>query len=341
MADKMKAAVCTEPRKIEIRDVPTPHPAEYEVQVQVKATGLCGSDVDGYLNRHPMIGYPIILGHECAGVITETGPGVTDVAVGDEVIVEPFFTCKTCPACRRGHYNLCKNLKIIGHQINGSMAEYVIAESAFVHPRPGSLSWGEAAIAEPLSGALHAVERCNLHAGDVAVVIGCGTIGSFALQHARNKGARVLAADIVDSKVRLANKLGATWSINRSLVDLRSKVLEVTGGIGADCVIEAVGSPETLAETVRLVRRGGTIMLIGWTGNPTDAIDLTSVTLDELTLLGTLGFCWDFQRALPLAEAGRVDLASIITHHFALDDVEEAIKLLHKGGEGVGKIIIE
>jgi len=341
MARTMKAAVCTQPQKIEIREVPTPHPKEFEVQVQVKATGLCGSDVDGFLNRHPMIGYPIILGHECSGVVSEVGPGVTNVSVGDEVVVEPFFTCKACPACRRGRYNLCKNLKIIGHQVDGSMAEYVLAESMFVHPKPKNLSWGEAAIAEPLSGALHAVERCNLHTGDVAVVIGCGTIGSFALQHARNKGARVLAADVVDSKVRLANKLGAAWAVNRSLVDLHSKVMDITGGIGADCVIEAVGSPETLAETVRLVRRGGTIMLIGWTGNATDPFDLTSVTLDELTVLGTLGFCWDFQRSLPLAEAGRVDLASIITHHFPLDDVEEAIRLLHEGGEGVGKIIIE
>ena len=338
---KMKAAVCVEPQRIEIQDVEAPEPKEFQVQVQVKATGLCGSDVDGYLDRHPMIGYPIILGHECSGVISAVGPGVTDVSVGDEVVVEPFFTCKACPACKQGRYNLCKNLLIIGHQVNGSMAEYCLAEAQFVHPKPKNISFGEAAIAEPLSGALHAVERCNLRAGDVVVVIGCGTIGSFALQHARNKAARVLACDIKDAKVRLANKLGATWAINRNLADLKDKVMEVTDGIGADCVIEAVGLPETLAETVGLVRRGGTIMLIGWSGNETDPFDLTSVTLDELTVLGTLGFCWDFQRTLPLAEAGLVDLKSIITHHFPLDDVEKAIKMMHAGEEDMGKAIIE
>jgi len=338
---KMKAAVCVEPQKIEIKDVDVPQPKEYEVLVQVKATGLCGSDVDGYLNRHPMIGYPIILGHECSGIISEVGPGVENVSVGDEVIVEPFFTCKKCAACKQGRYNLCKDLLIIGHQINGSMADYCLAEAGFVHPKPANISWGEAAIAEPLSGALHAVERCNLHAGDIVVIIGCGTIGSFALQHARNKAARVLACDVKDSKVRLANVLGATWAINRSLVDLKDKVMEITGGVGADCVIEAVGLPETLAETVGLVRRGGTIMLIGWSGNEADAFDLTSVTLDELTVLGTLGFCWDFQRTIALAEMGLVDLKSVITHHFPLEDVEKAIKMMHDGKDDVGKVIIE
>jgi len=337
----MKAAVCTQPERIEIKQVERPVPKEGQVLVQVKATGLCGSDVDGYLNRHPMIGYPIILGHEFSGVIAEIGPGVEGISEGDEVVVEPFFTCKTCDACRKGRYNLCKNLLITGHQVNGSLAEYCLAEAAFIHRKPKNVPFAEAAICEPLSGALHAVERCNLHAGDIVVVIGCGTIGSFALQHAKNKAARVLAADVKDSKVALAKKLGTTWAVNRKKKNLKDTVMELTGGVGADCVIEAVGLPETLAETTSLVRRGGTIMLIGWSGNKTDAFDLTSLTLDELTVLGTLGFCWDFQRTLPLAEAGTVDLTSIITHHMPLEDVEKGIKMMHAGGDDVGKIIIE
>lgn len=337
----MKAAVCTQPERIEIKQVERPVPKAGQVLVQVKATGLCGSDVDGYLNRHPMIGYPIILGHEFSGVIAELGPGVEGIKEGDEVVVEPFFTCKKCDACRKGKYNLCKNLLITGHQVNGSLAEYCLAEAGFIHSKPKNVPFSEAAICEPLSGALHAVERCNLHAADIVVVIGCGTIGSFALQHAKNKAARVLAADVKDSKVALAKKLGAAWAVNRRKTNLKDTVMELTGGVGADCVIEAVGLPETLAETTSLVRRGGTIMLIGWSGNKTDAFDLTSLTLDELTVLGTLGFCWDFQRTLPLAEAGIVDLASIITHHMPLEDVEKGIKMMHAGGEDVGKIIIE
>ena len=123
----MKAAVCKAKETIVVEDVPRPTPKRGEVLVAVKATGLCGSDVDGYTGHHPMIKWPIILGHECSGVVAEVGPGEKRWKAGDPVVVEPFFTCKTCPACLRGRYNLCVDLKITGHQVPVSMADYVIA----------------------------------------------------------------------------------------------------------------------------------------------------------------------------------------------------------------------
>jgi L-iditol 2-dehydrogenase len=340
MKEKMKAAVCKAREKIVIEQVPIPSPAAGQVLVQVKATGLCGSDVDGYTGHHPMIKWPIILGHECSGVVAALGPGVAGWKVGDPVAVEPFFTCKKCPACLKSRYNLCVDLKITGHQVPGSMAEYVIAESCFLHRKPANVSFAEAAIAEPVSGSLHAVERCNLRLGDFVVIIGCGTIGSLAMQHALNKGAEVLIADIVDFKLKVAHRLGAHHTVNVRKANLRKKVKELTGGVGADCVIEAVGKPETAASTVRLVKRGGTIMLIGWTGNKTDPFDMTSVTLDELTVLGTLGFCWDFPVALKLMSRGKVKVAPIITHRLPLERVEQGIKMLKRHAKGVWKIAI-
>jgi L-iditol 2-dehydrogenase len=340
MKKKMKAALCTAPEKIEMTEVDVPVPKEGEVLVQVKATGLCGSDVDGYLGKHPMIGYPIIMGHECSGVVAALGPGVTGVAQSDAVVVEPFFTCKKCPACLRGKYNLCKDLLIIGHQIPGSLAEYVLAESMFVHPKPENIGFDEAAIVEPLSGSLHAVKRAGVTIGDFTVVIGAGTMGSFALQHCRNAGAETLIADVEDFKLELAASLGADHTLNVKRENLRDRVQELTGGVGADVVIEACGHPATLAQTTTLVKRGGTIMLIGWSGNKADPFDLTSLTLDELTVLGTLGFAWDFPTALGLAGRGKVDLGAIISHHFPLEKTEEAIKLFHSGKERAWKIII-
>jgi L-iditol 2-dehydrogenase len=339
--DTMKAAVCTARETIVIEEVPKPAPREGEVLVKVKATGLCGSDVDGYTGHHPMIKWPIILGHECAGVVADLGPGVADWKVGDEVAVEPFFTCKRCPACRKGKYNLCADLKITGHQVPGSLAEYVIAEAGFLHRKPANVPFDEAAIAEPASGSLHAVERCNLRVGDFVVIIGCGTIGSLAMQHALNKGAEVLIADIRDFKLAVARQLGADHTLNPAKDDLRAAVMRLTGGIGADCVIEAVGHPDTLAATTGLVRRGGTVMLIGWSGNETDPYNLTAVTLDELTVLGTLGFCGDFPTALKLMSRRKIRVAPIITHHLPLDRVEEGIEMLRAGAEGVWKIVIE
>ncbi len=336
----MKAAVCVDREKIAIQDVPRPEPREGEVLVQVKATGLCGSDVDGYLGRHPMIKWPIILGHECSGVVAEAGPGVEGWKPGDEVVVEPFFNCKTCPACLRGQYNLCIDLKIIGHQIPGSLADYVVADAFFLHRKPENLPFAEAAIAEPVSGSLHAIERCGLRLGDVVVILGCGTIGVLAMQHCLNKGAEVLVTDIQDFKLEVARELGVHHTLNPSREDLVAKVEDLTGGLGADVVIEAVGEPETLASTVRLVRRGGTIMLIGWSGNPADPFDLTTVTLDELTVLGTLGFCFDHPAALKLLSQGKVQVKPIISHRLPLERVEEGIKMLHERAPGVWKIAI-
>ena len=337
----MKAAVCTAKETIVVEDVPKPEPGKDEVLVEVKATGLCGSDVDGYTGHHPMIKWPIILGHECSGVVAELGPGVEGWKPGDEVVVEPFFNCKACPACLRGQYNLCIDLKITGHQVNGSLADYVIADPFFLHRKPENLPFAEAAIAEPVSGSLHAVERARPGLGDFTVVIGCGTIGVLAMQHCLNKGAEVLVADLEDFKLDVARTLGVHHTLNPKRDDLQATVKELTEGIGADVVIEAVGLPETLASTVRLIRRGGTIMLIGWSGNPTDPFDLTSVTLDELTVLGTLGFAWDHETALKLMSLGKVKVGPIISHHLPLERVEEGIKMLHEHAPGVWKIAID
>lgn len=340
MKDTMKAVVLRDIETIAVEDVPVPEPKAGEVLVQVKATGLCGSDVDGYTGHHPMIAPPIILGHEAAGMIAKCGPGVTEWNVGDPVAIEPFFTCKKCPACRAGTYNLCVDLKITGHQVNGTLAEYVIAEAGFVHRKPDNVPFEEAAIAEPTSGSLHAVERCGLRLGDFVVILGCGTMGSLTLQHVLSKGAEVLIVDPVDAKLNVANALGAHHTLNPKKEDLGAKVRELTGGIGADCAIEAVGLPDTLGQTVSLVRRGGTVMLIGWSGNPTDPIDLTAVTLNELTVLGTLGFANDFPVALKMMSLGKVDLKPIISHHLPLERVEEGINMLRRHDEGVWKIVI-
>jgi len=336
----MRAAVCTGRERIEIQEVPRPAPQAGQVLIEVMASGLCGSDVDGFMGHHPMITWPIILGHECSGVIAELGPGVEGWRVNDDVVVEPFFTCGTCPACRQGRYNLCRDLKLLGHQVAGSLAEYVVADARFLHRKPRTLSFEEAALAEPASCARHAVERCGLKGGDLIVILGCGTVGSLAMQYALTKGAEVVVADVKDFKLEMAAQLGADHTVNAARDDLRERVMGLTAGLGADCVLEAVGRPDTLAATVDLVRRGGTILLMGWSGNETDALNLTKVTLDELTVLGTLCYCWDFPVALRLMSRGKIKVTPIISHHLPLARVEEGLTMLRDGEAGVWKIVI-
>jgi len=336
----MIAAICTRPGKIVIKNVPVPKPKDNEVLVKVKAAGICGSDVDGYLGRHPMIGYPIILGHECSGVITAAGKKVSRKRIGEAVIVEPFALCHKCVFCRQGKYNLCNDLKIIGHQIPGAFAEYVVIESRFAHRKPANLSFEEAAVMEPATGSMHAVKRCGLRKGNFVVILGCGTIGSFALQHCKNAGAKILVSEIEGFKLKAARKLGASYTVNPKKEDLRKKVMKLTNGVGADCVIEAVGSQQTLDQTVPLVKKGGTIMLIGWTGAKQDKFDLTNVTFNELKVLGTLGFCNDHATAIKLVAQGKINIKKIITHRFSLPEVEKGIKMLHSRRDHIWKAVV-
>lgn len=336
----MKAAVCTGIGQIEIRDVPKPTPKPGEVLVKIKSVGVCGSDVDGYRGQHPMIGFPIILGHECSGIIAEVGEGVDPARVGEAVTVEPFFTCDVCPFCAEGTYNFCADLKIIGHQVPGAFAEYMPIPSNFAHFKPDNVDFEEAAIMEPCSGALHAVRRCKIQSGDTVVIIGCGTMGSFATQHCRNLGAEVIVIEPIAFKREGALDLGAAVVIDPVTEDAAARVREITRDKMADVVIEAVGERETLEQTVSLVKNGGTIMLIGWTGNDSDPFDLTNTTFKELTVLGTLGFCRDFPISMKLLAAGKVDIKRIITHRFTLDQVQEAIELLENGADGIWKAVL-
>jgi len=336
----MRAAVCYKPGDVRVQEVPKPEPSAEQVVVKVKATGVCGSDVDGYLGTHPWIRYPIILGHECSGVVDCTGEGAGKFRPGDAVVVEPFFVCGRCPACLKGRYNLCRDITIIGHQVPGSFAEYVLIDERFLHPLPEGVSFEAGALAEPASGSLHAVGRCNLAIGDFVVLLGCGTIGYFAAQHVLNSGARLLVSEPEARKREKAGDLGAEHVLDPREESVLDRVMEITDGVGADCVIEAVGMPETIRETVALARKGGTVMLIGWTGNQTDPFDTTTLTLDEMTVLGTMGFAWDFPVALRLLASGRIDAESIITHRFPLDRCAEALETLHEKRDGIWKAMI-
>ena len=338
---KMRAAVCHKPNTLTIEMVPKPEPKEADhVVVKVKATGVCGSDVDGYLGRHPWIKPPIILGHECSGLVDSVGPGVRKLKKGDRVVVEPFFVCGTCMNCMKGKYNMCRDIVVIGHQVAGSFAEYILMTERFVHPMPKNVSFEVGALAEPISGALHAVGRCNLKIGDMVVLLGCGTIGYFLLQHALNSGARVLVSEPEKKKRDAALAVGAQWVLDPTKQSLEDKVMELTGDVGADCVMEAVGAPETIRATTALGRKGGTILLMGWTGNETDAFDCTTMTLDEMTVLGTMGFAWDFPVTLDLLSRGKVDAERIITHRFSLEQAKEALETLHEKRDGVWKAAI-
>jgi L-iditol 2-dehydrogenase len=340
MKTTMKAAVLKDRETIVLDEVPVPEPKRGEVLINVKASAICGSDVKGYFGQHSMIKWPVILGHEASGTIAKCGPGVDEWKVGDPVAVEPIFTCKKCHACRSGKYHLCANLTFAGHQVPGSFAEYFTAETEFVHRKPDNVPFEEAALTEPASSPLHAVERGNIKLGDFVVVIGSGVTGLFALQYVLLKGAEVMVCDPADFKLKIAKSLGASHTLNPHNEDLLERVMELTGGIGADCVIEAAGTSETLASTVSLVKKGGSVVLVGYTEKESEPFDLSTVTLAELTVFGSLAYWHDFPVARKLMSRGKVTDRPVITHGMPLEGVEEGIKMMKRKEEGLVKIVV-
>ncbi len=337
----MKAVVLTATERLELKEVPVPKPGPGQVLIRPESTAVCRSDVSGYLGHHPMIQPPRIMGHEVSGTVEEVGPGVERWKTRDPVVVETFFySCGTCPGCRAGRYNVCNKVKVIGHNVEGAFAEYVLANASFIYEKPGEITFDEAALTEPLSVGVHAIRRCGIGAGDFVVVVGAGAIGLMALQVAKASGAEVLIADLIDRKLKLAEQLGADYTVNASERNTVEAVREITGGEMAPFVLEAVGRPETLKQMVELACGGATLMPIGFTGNDLDEINLSKITLAEMDVLGILGFCRDFPTSLNLMKRKLVDMKSLMTQRYPLSDVEKAIKFAIKNPSQVVRSII-
>jgi L-iditol 2-dehydrogenase len=336
----MRAAVCEGSRKISIIDVNLPVLNSDEALIKVKAAGISGQDVKAYQGTHPAVIYPIILGNEFSGEVVALGEDVEEVNIGDGAIVEPLFNCGKCPACLAGDYNLCSELVMIGYQTHGSFAEYTIAKASMLHLKDELLSFEEAALIGPLAVAVHAVKRAGISVGDTVAILGSGAIGLFTLQVARKAGAKVIVTDVIDEKLHLAASLGADYVLNANTSDPRELMMAITQDRGADIVMECAGTPQTIAQTVTLVRKGGTIVMIGWTGNESDQMSLTRITTGEINLLGSATYCRDFPTAIELAVSGDVNFSSIISHEFELSQVGVALEELSEDQSEIIKAIV-
>ena len=242
----MKAAVLHGNEDIRYEEFPTPEVKPGTVKVRVKAAGICGSDIPRVLNNGAHY-YPIVLGHEFAGVVEEIGEGVTKVKVGDTVSGAPLLPCMKCGDCQRGNYSLCKHYGFIGSHDQGAFAEYVVMPEANAIPYDPIIPFEVAAMFEPATVSLHGM-YCNDYAGggDVAI-IGGGTIGLFAAQWAHIFGAkRVVVFDLVQERLDLAKRLGADEVINTGDPDFMAKAKALTGGKGYDYVFETAGNPITI-----------------------------------------------------------------------------------------------
>ena len=260
----MKAIQISGERQMEIVSVAEQELKANEVLLRLAYVGFCGSDLNTWLGRNPMVKMPVIPGHEVGAVIEKVGADVPDILKpGMVVTCNPYTNCGKCASCRNGRVNACEDNETLGVQRNGAMREFIALPWEKVIPA-GGLDPRTCALIEPMSVGFHAVNRAQVTDIDTVVVIGCGMVGMGAIVRSALRGATVIAADIDDEKLALAKEMGATYAINTKTEDVHARLQEMTGGFGPDVMIEAVGSPVTYNMAVNEVAFTGRVVCIGY-----------------------------------------------------------------------------
>jgi L-iditol 2-dehydrogenase len=327
----MRTAVLTEPGQFAFEDRPRPSPGPDEVLVAVHDVGICGSDVHYY--EHGRIGdyvveEPLVLGHESAGEVVAVGEDVTSLDPGARVALEPGVPCRRCAHCKRGDYHLCESVEFMATPPHdGAFAEYVAWPADFAYELPASVSTAEGALCEPLSVGVHVCRRGEVGTGDTVLVAGAGPIGLLVADAARAAGATdVVVTDVVPEKLDVARARGADLTVDVSEDDLGAAVDDVTDGVGADVVVEASGAVSSIASTLDVVRRGGTVVLVGLADEAEVPFDALEIVDNELDVRGSFRYKNTYPAAVDLLADGAVDVAGLVDFEAPLADLDAAFQ---------------
>ncbi|MGA2991196.1 MAG: alcohol dehydrogenase catalytic domain-containing protein [Candidatus Korobacteraceae bacterium] len=327
----MKAAVLHRPECLTLEEVPVPEIADDEVLIQVKACGVCGSDVLALHGGHPRATYPRILGHEFSGIVCRTGAKAKKFAVGTRVTATMEIQCGQCWACRHGHLNHCQAGSSIGFSTDGGMGEYMKAPERNVLRLPENIGFEVGAIGETLAVGYNAIRlKAKAGAGDVVAIIGAGPVGMDVLACAHAAGCYVIISDVYKSRLEIAKKMGADRVVCTAEEDMAQVVRQVTNGWGVDVAVETVGitAARTVFLAVEITRPRGTVVIMGTNAQNLSEFPVTTFKEKEMSMLGSRGIPFDaLERALMLLSQGRVDLNPVITHRFPLSQIHEAIRI--------------
>jgi (R,R)-butanediol dehydrogenase/meso-butanediol dehydrogenase/diacetyl reductase len=349
----MKAARFHGPADIRIEDIPEPQLRPGAVAIDVAWCGICGTDLHEYLegpifipaegHPHPLSHEeePVTLGHEFSGTVTALGDGVTDLSVGDNVVVEPYFVCNECAPCLAGNYHLCTKMGFIGLAGGGGgLSEKVVVDRRWVHAI-GDIPLDEAALIEPLSVAHHAFVRSGAKAGDIALIGGAGPIGLLVAAVLKAEGLTVIMTELSEARKEKARVTGvADHVLDPSQDDVVARVRELTDGRGADVCFECTSVNVVLNQLFDAVRPAGVIVNVSIWGKPA-SVDMQKLVLKEIDLRGTIAYVRDHPASIKLVQEGRVNLAPFITGRIALDDlIVEGFDTLINHNETAVKIIV-
>ncbi len=343
----MKAAILEAQRVMSYQEVPTPTPLPGNVRLQIKATSICGSDIKRYKSGHRL--YPIILGHECGGVVDQVGEGVDQSLLGKHASVAPLIPCFNCVECDRGYYSACPNYSFIGSRQSGSFADYVELPATNLFVVPDQIPFEHVAMIEPSTVARHMVARGDFVAGETALVFGVGSIGLLVVQWLRILKAKlIIGVDISDENLQTARKLGAHATINLLREDVVSEVRKLTGD-GVDVSFEAAGVPQTLEKTIPVTRPRGRVVLAG--NQPVDkSIQLSFIENLIRRELSVRGSHMSFSAPFPGHEwtdtvtalmDKSLDMDTLITHRFSLAEAPEVFAKIGDGSLKFCKIMLQ
>jgi L-iditol 2-dehydrogenase len=318
-------------------ETPIPHPGPDEVLIEIKAAGICGTDVHILHDQYPYWP-PVILGHEFSGQIVEAGSKVSGYKVGDRVVGEPHtLACGKCELCRTGYQQLCASKRSIGWGIHGAFTRYMVLPERLLHRIPDSISYDEAAVVEPTANVVQdVIERGGVAANDFVVVLGPGPIGLLSVMAARAAGAREIALVGVkaDEKFRLAKgkEMGADHILVADSENAVEMVTALTSGRGADLVVEASGAPAAIASSVAMVRRLGRIAVIGMSGRDQVSFPWDAAIWKMCTIIFNLSTGYSsWEKAIGLITSGKIDVSRVITHRLPLANWQEAFTAADRG----------
>lgn len=336
----MKAIEISQPYEIRVIELEKPVPKPDEVLLRIAYVGFCGSDLNTYLGRNPMVKLPVIPGHEVGAVIEAVGDAVpSTLRPGMTVTVNPYTNCGQCASCRNGRPNACRHNETLGVQRDGAMREYIALSWQKVIPAEGMMP-EECALIEPMSVGFHAVGRGVVTDNDTVMVIGCGMIGIGAIVRASLRGATVIAVDLDDEKLQLAHEVGARYTINSKTDDLHERLTELTGGLGPDVVIEAVGSPATYVTAVDEVAFTGRVVCIGYAKSET-AFQTKLFVQKELDIRGSRNAMpADFRAVIRYMQQGRCPMRRLISSVATPQQAAEAMRQWSEAPAKVFRILV-
>ena len=331
----MKAVTLTGPGQVHLTDIAQPERHNGDLLLHVELVGLCGTDLNSYRGKNPLVTYPRVIGHEIAATVLE---GTASIPAGTRVTVSPYTSCGQCAACLRGRVNACKFNQTFGVQRDGAMTELLTVPEAKVYP--SSLALKELCLVEPLTVGMHAVSRANVTAQDVVAVYGCGGVGLGAIAGSAFRGARTIAIDLDDDKLETAKAAGAIHLIHSRRDSVHARLQEITDGCGPDVIIEAIGLPETFRGAIEEVAFTGRVVYIGYAKEPV-SYETRLFVQKELNILGSRNALpEDFLEVMTLLETGRFPVDSAVSAIVPIQEAPAALAQWSENPAAFTKIMI-